>query len=227
MTPLERSRFAMDLSHTAAPAAAASVEPLPSARQWLDSARQNVLSHHGWTSGALDCLGDIKSCCAVLVCFPTALGQLTERVWQTKCSCLFIALFLWIGAVASLYDSFGLGTMACNELWDPEAYSYGEETDYAECVRDYYASPVYVAVAVITSACSVGGCVLLMCIRATLRQRDSIPATTCEWLDDCCCACLCGPCVQCQMMRHVGMKGERYTFASHDGSAFGRLGVMV
>ena len=103
MTPLERSRFA---SEEANEDAALPLGPLGSARQMVDQVRQNVRSHHGWTTGIGDCFSDWKSCFAVMICEATVMGQLVEHIWRRKYSCVIVSTVLWIGAIGNLVGNF-------------------------------------------------------------------------------------------------------------------------
>ena len=51
-------------------------------------------------------------------------------------------------------------------------------------------------------------------IRFALRGRLAMAAVAC---DDCLCASVCLPCVQAQLMRHLGLSAERYRLVSSDG----------
>lgn len=102
MTPLEQSRFAAGVAMAADAPRGGLYGALESVRQTLDTARQNIISHHGWTSGVCDCLLDCTSCCAVIWCLPTVLAQFAERVWKIKHTCAFVAVLLWIVTVAQL-----------------------------------------------------------------------------------------------------------------------------
>ena len=91
-----------------------------------------------------------------------------------------------------------------------------------KCQDLYYSSGRYVLLSTLGSLFMAGMCVATMFVRMHLRKQDNIPATVCAGLDDCCCAVCCLPCVQCQMMRHLGLTGERgYKLFSRDGISTG------
>lgn len=219
MTPLERSRFASEAANGPQTGA------LDSARAWLNSARQNIASHHGWTSGCADCLQDGKSCIIVIFCQACVTGQLAERVWRRKYLCATVATLLSICALASLTER--LMPLPCaGEA--PIDYTYGDDdSQFVACASAYYSSGWYVSLAVLGWLFCLGSCVITAMVRAHIRRRDQIPATVCEGADDYCCACCCLPCTQCQIIRHeLGRtSAERYRFLSADGSADGAMMV--
>jgi len=245
MTPLERSRFAADsaISEEAQP-----LGPAGSARQWVDQTRESIRSHHGWTSGLGDCAADCKTCCAVCFCQPVVVGQLIERVYRRKWSCLLITVLLALGASGNLFatwyeppcekvydmdhdgeltheelnaDANGDGMITTTELVD-------KVSPYYDCQQDFYTSGRFIAASVLGVLFVVSACCLTMLVRAHVRKRDSIPVTICSGLDDCICAALCMSCVQCQILRHEGLVEGRYRLLSPDASTtFGGLAQMV
>lgn len=216
MTPLEQSRFAAE-----------SANETPSrpdeGQQGVDSVRQNVLSHHGWTSGVGDCCCDCTSCWSVIICAPTIMGQLTEKMWPSstsvgpfKYTCFVVAGILWCGAFGSLIVNYYIPPCSGTDMNFDGAY---DEQDFAFCEGAYYKSGLYIIASILAAIFGCGMCVLTTLVRSYIRKRDSIPATCMEGLDDIACACCCLPCVQCQLMRHEGMTSGRYSLASSDGSA--------
>lgn len=115
MTPLERSRFAADSANTEE---AQPLGPAGSARQWVDQTRESIRSHHGWTSGLGDCAADCKTCCAVCFCQPIVVGQLIERVYRRKWSCLLITAFLALGASGNLFATWY--EPPCEKVYDTD-----------------------------------------------------------------------------------------------------------
>ena len=233
MTPLERSRFASEQ---------ASEQPsaMASAGEAIDSTRARVLSHHGWTTGVCDCLSDFKSCFATMVCEATVTAQLAERIWKRKYTCAVVATILWCGAlgnlVANYYDP------GCDSYLDTDSSGIVSEAEFKNvldlnkdgaisgdelldgtaplmnCQQAYQSSARYIMASMLGSIFVSGVCVLTMLVRSHIRKRDAIPATACEPLDDCCCSICCLMCVQCQIMRHEGLSGDRYKLVSPDGT---------
>ena len=106
MTPLERSRFAAGLAQSAGAEGLEATPLVDSARAWMNSTRQAIVSGHGWTSGLFDCLLDFRSCFAACCCGPTVAGQLGEKVLKRRGMCLFFTFFMWICLVAKLFTAW-------------------------------------------------------------------------------------------------------------------------
>ena len=246
MTPLERSRFAAESANEEAPQR---LGPLGSARRWMDQTTETIRSHHGWTSGLGDCCSDCKSCCVVMICQSTVVGQLLERLTRRKWTCVVVSSLLWLGALANLcadwytpscsgyMDDNHDGTVSDHELarnidanQDGEASvseMEGAMQPYLDCQGAYYASTPFLLTTFLGSSFMLGVCVLTWCIRAQIRKRDNIPPTVCSGLDDCICALCCLMCTQCQIMRHEGLVGSKYRLFSPDGSTtFGGFSEM-
>ena len=49
-------------------------------------------------------------------------------------------------------------------------------------------------------------------------EHESCCASSCPCCDDCCCAGFCGPCIQCQILRHESLGRSTYELCSHNGS---------
>ena len=196
---------------------------LGSARQWVDETRQNIRSHHGWSTGIGDCCSDCRSCCAVMVCEPTVMSQLVARVARRRQAFYVAAALLWAGAIGNLislwyvppchlvYDANDDGRVNAQELYanvDPndDGIVTGEELamnaqPYNDCQTKYYSSWQFILASVLGSLFIAGMCLMTMLVRAHVRKRDSIPVTVCSGLDDCICALCCLMCVQCQLMQ--------------------------
>jgi Cys-rich protein (TIGR01571 family) len=175
MTPLERSRFAADSANAESPSR------LDSARQWIDSARQNVMTHHGWTTGLGDCCSDCTSCCSVIVCAPTVVGQLTEKMWPSsssigpfKFTCLIVAAILWTGALGSLMVHYYSPPCSGKDMDEDGDY---DTLDYAACDGIYYNSGKYAIASFLAGIFGCGMCVLTTLVRSYIRKRDNIPVT--------------------------------------------------
>jgi Cys-rich protein (TIGR01571 family) len=237
MTPLERSRFASEAANN--DEVALPLGPLGTAREFLNSTRRNIRDHHGWTSGIGDCMSDWKSCCAVLLCEATVMGQLTERVWNRKYTCIIVATLLWAGAIGNLVatwytppcsvsvDENGDGYVSQEEMaaLDPNQDGFittgelAERTDtYYDCEEAYYLSWRYGLASTLAVLFLAGMFTLTMLVRRHIRKRDSIPVTVCSGFDDCICAVVCLPCAQCQIMRHEGLVGDKYRLVSPNGT---------
>jgi len=143
MTPLERSRFAANvaMASEAAPRSGL-LGAIDSARLALDTARQNIIAHHGWTTGVGDCLLDVTSCCAVVWCFPTVLAQFAERLLsQRRFTCVLVGLVLWLGLAATFAFAYYrpacalepcpipcMNTPSCDECAETSVASAGPAT---------------------------------------------------------------------------------------------------
>ena len=248
MTPLERSRFAADSAN--GEESPMPLGPLGSAREFINTTQENIRTHHGWSSGIGDCCADCKSMIAVTACQATTTGQLVERTWRKKNSCICVAAILWMGAIGNLVVNYyspvctagmdvngdgavnqaelakGLDANADGLISQDELADKTE--DFYDCEQAYYTSGRYAIASLLGSIFVVGLAVLTMLLRRHIRKRDSIPVTVCAGLDDCVCAVVCLPCVQCQLMRHEGMVGDQYRLVSPDGAnSFSPSGSMV
>ena len=87
-----------------------------------------------------------------------------------------------------------------------------------DCESTYYNSWNYALFSVLGSGFVALTCVMTMLVRARVRKRDQIPVTLCAGLDDCVCAIVCTPCVQCQLLRHEGLGDGIYDVTSADGA---------
>jgi Cys-rich protein (TIGR01571 family) len=156
-----------------------------------------------WSSGLCDCCIDFTSCLAVIACAPTIAGQLVERLWRRKFSCIVFACLLWAGAC---------GNFIVN--WFPATYYYYE--------TEVYAYSWYALVSAAATIFLLAMWILTAAIRSTIRTRDSLPAVCCSfvpWLEDLALSVLCLCCVQSQIMRHEGMTQGRYKLCSADGGS--------
>jgi len=216
----------------------------------MQQTRENIRAHHGWSDGLGDCLTDWKTCLSGMACMPIVTGQLVQRIYKVRMSCIILAVVLWLCALANLisqwYTPCGVDTdvnddgrttqseiasvldanndsiLTLNDLVDIQATIYG-------CEAEYYSSFSYALVSFFGSGFMAGTCFLTMLLRAHIRKRDSIPVTVCAGLDDCCCAIVCTPCVQCQLLRHEGLGNGRYDLQSptgeiNDGTQFHSFG---
>ena len=166
------------------------LRPLDSARQWLDSTRQAIMTGHGWTTGLGDCCLDFTSCLSVVACAPAVVGQLAQRVFNKKYLCAIITATLWIGTLASFF--FYWYTPKCEAHdYDTVAEYYDAVDDYYSCYDEYYTSPFYYVAATLSVLATVSTCVITMIVRQHVRERDRIPVTMCSGLDDCFCSCIC------------------------------------
>ena len=233
MTPLERSRFVSERANEDHPMM------LNSAGQSAAAIRDSIQSHHGWTTGIGDCCGDFKTCCAVMVCEATVMGQLVERIYRRKYSCVIITALLWLGAIGNLisfwyippcekvYDGNKDGILTAEELLkdldsNGDGVITGSEMQtkaqpYSDCVDVYYSSWPFILASTFGSLFVVAMWLLTCIVRMKVRVRDSIPATVCSGCDDCLCALFCPMCVQCQLMRHEGLSSDNYELLSPDG----------
>ena len=236
MTPRERSRFAAD---TANEEVARPLGPLGSAREFITNARDRLRTHAGWSDGLGDCLTDRKTCLSGMACLPVTSGQLVQRTFGIKKSCITISVILWLCALAHITTDWW--EPACGvdaDLNDDGRTMNGEVMDVLDanddnvvtlnevqntqeavyaCQRLYYSSPLYVLMSFLGGSFVAATCLITMLLRARIRKRDNIPVTVCAGLDDCCCAIICTPCVQCQLLRHEGLGEGRYEFTSPDG----------
>ena len=219
MTPLERSRFATE---------SANDEALPMGGAGfvgISSASVNIQSHHGWTSGIGDCCTDRKTSCAVLICEPTVMGQLVQRIWRRKYTCIIVSGLLWIGAIGNLISTWYVPP--CEKVYDtdqdgrvsnaeanPDANGDGLVTareyldkvePYYDCQDDFYSSGRFIIASILGGLFMALMCLFTMLVRRHVRGRDSIPVTICAGFDDCLCAMFCLCCVQCQLLRHEGL----------------------
>ena len=117
----------------------------------------------------------------------------------------------------SAYAAEGRADLLELDVLNPPSILHNLRTRHAQ--DEYYSSGRFLAASVFGTFFLLGMCFLTMLGRSHIRKRDSIPVTVCTGFDDCCCAALCLPCVQCQLMRHEGLTGENgYLVVSPDGA---------
>jgi len=169
------------------------------------------------------------------------MGQLVERIWRRKYSCIVIATVLWIGAVGNLISTWYLPSN-CDDYMDVNSDGVVNQQElmvaadsnqdglitgnemragvqpYYDCQSRYYSSAAFITFSTLGGIFLCGMCCLTMLVRRHVRHRDNIPATVCAGLDDCLCATCCLPCAQCQIMRHEGLIGAKYKLFSPNGS---------
>ena len=154
-----------------------------------------------WTSELCDCFSDMTSCCATCFCLPTVLAQLWARTMPgAKGTCVILATFLWIAAVAgTLASSHPSGTVT-------------PKHPHGAVGRN----PLTNVLSLLGLAGSLASCVIVMSLRHYVRRRDGIPAGDCQCCcgNDCCLATFCATCSTCQLMRHEGLTAGRYKLCS-------------
>lgn len=173
----------------------------PENDQPAEEQRKEKLGH--WSSPLWRCRDDWGTCCIVCWCSCVVASQLYEREIGPPGACrkwffrlglictinavLVLARNAWVTAT---FDSWPAGS------W--ETYSYLPD--------------VTVGGASTLLACTTFVIVvkLLRAVRRKLRREDDIPAGRCgEYADDCCVAFWCTLCLECQLLRHLGLTWGR------------------
>jgi len=197
-------------------------------------------SHAGWSDGLGDCLADRKTCLSGMACLPITTGQLVQRTCGIKKSCITLSVILWVCALANIVSNWWAPNCGVDaDLNDDGRTMQGEVMDVLDtnddnvvtlqelvgsqetiysCQHLYYSSPFYMLMSFLGGSFIFATFVITMLVRAHIRKRDNISHTICAGLDDCCCALVCTPCVQCQLLRHEGLGEGRYELTSPDGA---------
>lgn len=172
-----------------------------------------------WRDGIWDCfrvgLCHVQ-CCLAFWCAPIALGQVLTRLklnviaspqqQQSNTVVNAFVLMIILVVVYAVVD-WMLVLVMVPYLSEIEE---GEETGQIYTANEPYLPPWVLTLSSVRRIWeflySVFILVVLCRTRQHVRQRYSIPTTTCgssSVLEDCCCSFWCGPCLVCQMARHT------------------------
>ena len=171
-----------------------------------------------FTSGLCDCCNDGKTCLAVWCCSPITTAQLWQYTFGQPGSCLVISVILFalvgVGQILNFQiQNAILETCGLSPAMDDSRYY-----TYSLCAQQV--EPALSQIASYTSAVLFAAVFFMTCqIRGAIRRRDNIPGACCGGgcCEDCLCSWFCACCTQSQLMRHVGMKGDRYNVCAPGG----------
>ena len=177
------------------------------------------------------------SCFAAWCCLPITTGQLWQYTFGQPGSCMVISCILFgISAVeivlkmkidaeaearcgpypgGSIPLTGDCATIQCQQELD--RWSRGVQR-WAVCTSEV--EPALAQIASYASATVFAAVFFMTCqIRGAIRRRDNIPGACCGGgcCEDCLCSWFCACCTQSQLMRHVGMKGDRYNVCAPGG----------
>lgn len=152
-----------------------------------------------WSSPLSRCCDDCGTCCIVFGCSCIVVPQLYEREVGPPGSCR-----KWFGRLG-LLCTINFFVVCARNAWLAatfDSWPRGSWETYWFMI-DATAGSVSTLLACTAMAIVVW---LLRAVRRKLRREDDIPASCCsERLDDCCLAFWCTQCVQCQLLRHLGL----------------------
>lgn len=199
--------------------------------------------HGRWAHGLCGCLADLRILIVVCSAPYVAAGQLFERVMPVgplrrgACGpCSLITVVLGGLSLAATLASY----VWCAPEWTDALHCERMHTSLGGALRcagiDGAVAPplrrrvdlVCAASSAASSAVFLALVLLVACARRRLRQRHAIRTSCqescdggcCESCDDVCASFWCLPCVQAQMLRHLGRtEGTEYSISSRIGIA--------
>lgn len=161
--------------------------------------------------GLASCCNDKKVCLAVCCCSFITTGQLYERVTGSKGSCIKIAALIGLCFLVQMALS-----SRCTVIKESVYYTEAGPVRIQETT--FSNDPVCTVFNVSGFVAAVTILFVLTKVRTLVRAKYNIPPTCCGSCDDICCACCCGPFVQCQLFRHLGtMENSKYALQSPTG----------
>lgn len=186
-----------------------------------------------WSSSVCGCTDDIGTCAIVCFCPFAVVPQLYEREvgppgvckkWFIRISALCCVSAL-VATVRNVYMTFSYG-------WSCGQYNeYGQNCNWENYPYFIELTFGFVSLLII---CTIWAILttLLKRVRSKVRRKDNIPARLprCAQAEDCAYSCCCLWCVQCQLLRHLGLtwgkpllrrrrdkRAGRYTLVSPTG----------
>ena len=188
-----------------------------------------------WSSGICACCDDPGACAIVCCCSCIVAAQLYERQVGPPGQCrrwffrlgLLCTLNLFVVLIRSALVSISFGWEDCPLCtWD----RYWQAGFWPD---------VTVGASALTLAVGSTAIVvrLLVAVRGRVRAAEKIPPGRCGRHEDCCVACWCTLCLQCQLLRELGLRWgpvccanaaarreRRYTLRSPTGDRPERVG---
>lgn len=166
-----------------------------------------------WADGLCACFNDLGLTCVGCCCPCVTVGQLYERVYHQRHSCVaIVVIFVLAHALAS-----ALGAAHCPQ---PVRCDYDNGVRCESIARLEHQSLACQLGSGLTTAATLFLVALLVMVRSHLRSVFRIPPSCCGPCDDLCCAFCCSPLVSCQMLRHLSVvSGTAYKFDSTTGTA--------
>lgn len=172
-----------------------------------------------WRHGLCDCCGDCMVCCAVCCCNAVTTGQIYEKAVRANlinrmCGMGCMAIFLLLTvcyALNSIFQSAGGYYYSDFQIYWNETSGewYSNKGDDADVPWEAQVAEFFFFVASIVTCCIVCN------VRRAIRTRDQIPASCCpDCCEDACCACFCGACTECLILRHEGVTSQKYSLCS-------------
>ena len=179
-----------------------------------------------WSSSVCDCTDDVGTCAIVCFCPFAVVPQLYEREigppgvckkWFIRISALCCVSAL-VATVRNVYMTFSYG-------WSCGQYNkYGQNCNW----ENYpYAIELSFGLVSLLIICTIWAILttLLKRVRSKVRNKDDIPARLhprCASAEDCVYSFCCLWCVQCQLLRHLGLTWGKPLFRRRRDKRAGR-----
>lgn len=175
--------------------------------KYADATADKVPPAPAWSSSLCDCTSDVGTCAIVFCCPFVVAPQLYEREvgppgvcrkWFIRI-CILCCISFVIATARNVIMSFSYG-------WSCGQYNeYGQNCNwenYPWLVEATLGAGSLIVICAIVAILTV----LMKRVRGRLRKRDGIPGNSrCPRTADCCVTLMCLWCVQCQILRHLGL----------------------